>query len=99
MNDGTRSRPPLLATFFSDTTARIRDNGLRSDTASASVSEADDLVRAVPGSGEKDQEEGKTEESVKLRNIDTGEDIELAEIGDRVPPSLDPGELFRSKDL
>lgn len=92
-------RLSLLAPFFSDTTARIRDNGLRNDTASASVSEADDLVRAVPASGEKDKEEGKTEESVKLRNIDTGEDIELAEIGDRVPPALDPGELFRSKDL
>lgn len=44
-------------------------------------------------------EAAEEEETLKLRNIDTGEDIELGEIDERVPPSLDPGELFRSKDV
>lgn len=48
---------------------------------------------------EKIPDQEGAEETVKLRNMDTGEDIELAEIKDRVPPSLDPGELFRTKNL
>lgn len=50
------------------------------------------------GGGEKSQEKG-ADESIKLRNIDTGEEIELSEIDARVPPSLDPGELFSGKQL
>lgn len=56
-------------------------------------------MRVGSGGKESGREQATAEESVKLRNIDTGEDIALAEIGKRVPPSLDPGELFRSKDV
>lgn len=79
-----------------DTAARYRDSGLRSNTASASASELEELVRV--GSGGK-EEQAATEENVKLLNIDTGEHFELAEIGKRVPPSLDPGEVLPSKEL
>lgn len=63
------------------------------------MSEVEELLRVGPGGKEKILGQEGAEETVKLRNIDTGEDIELAEIEERVPPSLDPGELFRTKDL
>lgn len=63
------------------------------------MSEVEELLGVGPGANDRSQDQEKAEEIVKLRNIDTGEDIELAEIGKRVPPSLDPGELFRAKDV
>lgn len=79
--------------------ARFRDTGLRSSTASAAVSEMEELLRVMPAGKEKVGAPDGPEDSLKLRNIDTGEDIALAEIEKRVPPSVDPGELFRTKDL
>lgn len=79
--------------------ARFRDSGLRSHADSAAVSEVEELLRVVPGGKEKVATLEGMEDSVKLRNIDTGEDIALAEIDERVPPSLDPGELFGTKGL
>lgn len=79
---------------------RFRDSGLRSSAASAAVEEVEELLGM--GTGGKDKSPGKeaaAEETVKIRNIDTGEDIALTEIDARVPPSLDPGELFRTKDV
>lgn len=81
---------------------RFRDSALRSSAASAAVSEIEEILRMGPGSKEKfagQEGAGAEETTVKVRNMDTGEDIELAEIEARVPPSLDPGEVFRSKDL
>ncbi|CAM9278217.1 unnamed protein product [Sphacelaria rigidula] len=79
--------------------ARFRDNNdSRSGARSAAVSEVEELPRVPLGGGEKSQEKG-ADTSFKLRNIDTGEDIELSEIDARVPPSLDPGELFSGKQL
>lgn len=80
---------------------RFRDSGLRSSAASADAVEIEKLLRTPPSNEEKvfGQEAAGAEEGVKLRNMDTGEDIALEEIKDRVPPSLDPGELFRSKDV
>lgn len=73
---------------------------MRSGACSAAVSEVEELLRVPPGGKDKaPNTEGLEEEIIKLRNIDTGEDIELAEIGKRVPPSLDPGELFHGKDV
>lgn len=63
------------------------------------MSEVEELLRVGAGGKEKRKDQEEVEETVKLRNIDTGEDIALAEIGKRVPPSLDPGELFRAKDV
>lgn len=78
---------------------RFRDSGLRSSAASADAVEVEKLLRTPPGNREKSVGQDGAEEPVKLRNMDTGEDIALAEIKDRVPPSLDPGELFRTKDV
>lgn len=74
---------------------------MRSSAASADAVEIEKLLRTPPGNEEKvlGQSGAGAEEAVKLRNMDTGEEIALAEIKDRVPPSLDPGELFRSKDV
>lgn len=79
---------------------RFRDSGLRSSAASADAIEVEKLLRSPPDNKEQQEQDGAgTEEAVKLRNMDTGEDIALGEIKDRVPPSLDPGELFRTKDV
>lgn len=60
----------------------------------------DGKVEEINSEGNRPVSEAATEEeTLKLRNIDTGEDIELGDIDERVPPSLDPGELFRSKDV
>ncbi len=77
---------------------RFRDSGLRSSAASADVVEVEKLLRSPPDCKEQEEVGAGAEEAVKLRNMDTGEDIALGEIEDRVPPSLDPGELFRTKD-
>lgn len=79
--------------------ARFRDSGLRSNADSAAVSEVEELLGVVPVGKEKVAAQEGTEDNIKLRNIDTGEDIALAEIDERVPPSLDPGELFGTKGL
>ncbi|CAM9391475.1 unnamed protein product [Hapterophycus canaliculatus] len=80
---------------------RFRDSGLRSSAASADAVEIEKLLRTPPSNDERvlTQDGAGAEEAVKLRNMDTGEEIALEEIKDRVPPSLDPGELFRSKDV
>lgn len=72
---------------------------MRSSAASADAVEVEKLLRSPPGDNEKVVGQDGAEEAVKLRNMDTGENIALAEIKDRVPPSLDPGELFRTKDV
>lgn len=77
---------------------RFRDSGLRSSAASADAIQVEKLLRSPPDSKEQEQEGAGAEEAVKLRNMDTGEDIALGDIQDRVPPSLDPGEVFRTKD-
>ena len=80
---------------------RFRDSGLRSSAASADAIEIEKILRSPTNANkEPEQDGGEAEETaVKLRNMDTGEDIALAEIKDRVPPSLDPGELFRTKEV
>lgn len=79
---------------------RFRDSGLRSSAASADAIEVEKILRSpTHASKELQRDGGEAEETVKLRNMDTGEDIALAEIKDRVPPSLDPGELFRTKEI
>lgn len=78
---------------------RFRDSGLRSSAASADAVEVEKLLRTPPDNEATLDGQGGAEDAVKLRNMDTGEDIALAEIKDRVPPSLDPGELFRTKDV
>ncbi|CAN0016133.1 unnamed protein product [Ectocarpus sp. 4 AP-2014] len=72
---------------------RFRDSGLRASAASADAAEVEKLLRTPPGNKQNVVGEIGMEEAVKLRNMDTGEDITLAEIKDRVPPSLDPGEI------
>lgn len=73
---------------------------MRSSAASADAIEVEKILRSpTHANKEPEQDGGETEETVKLRNMDTGEEIALAEIKDRVPPSLDPGELFRSKEV
>lgn len=80
---------------------RFRDTGLRSSAASADAVEIEKILGVSPTHANKKTEQAgaEPEETVKLRNMDTGEDIALAEIKDRVPPSLDPGELFRTKEV
>lgn len=77
---------------------RFPDSASRSREASAAAIEFEELLGAGPGPKENVPDGHGAEEPVKLRNIDTGEDIELAEIDKRVPPPYDPGELFRAKD-
>lgn len=72
---------------------------MRGSAASADAAEVEKLLRTPPGNKEKVVGEIGMEAAVKLRNMDTGEDITLGEIKDRVPPALDPGEVFRSKDV
>lgn len=79
---------------------RFRDSGLRSSAASADAIEIEKILRSPRHASKQPEQDGaEAEEAVKLRNMDTGEDIALAEIKDRVPPSLDPGELFRTKEV
>lgn len=77
---------------------RFRDSGLRSSAASADAIEVERILRSPTHANKEPRQDGsEVDQHVKLRNMDTGEDIALAEIKDRVPPSLDPGELFRTK--
>lgn len=76
---------------------RYRDSDSRSNAASTAASEVEDAAHApIVGKDKVPSVDGAEEDTVKLRNNDTGENFDLAEIEKRVPPSLDPGEVFKS---